>query len=96
MGWGWTSERRRSQANGIRRGKPWTRSTGPRTIEGEARAARNADRGGQRRARRETAKALNVGLRAQRESVGEVITLATRWHEHQPDTGTHNRDDGLA
>jgi hypothetical protein len=32
----------------IREWKPWERSTGPRTSEGKARAARNSDKGGMR------------------------------------------------
>ena len=64
---GWTDERRKQQAEAIRRWRPWERATGPRTTEGKARSARNADRGGQRRKCREMVKALNAGMRAQRE-----------------------------
>ena len=45
---GWTLERRARQAKAIRRWRPWRRSTGPRTAEGKAGSARNADRGGHR------------------------------------------------
>ena len=38
---GWTPERRARQAAMIRTWKPWERSTGPRTIDGKARVARN-------------------------------------------------------
>lgn len=41
----WTAERRARQAEAIRDWAPWTRSTGPRSAEGKARASRNADRG---------------------------------------------------
>jgi hypothetical protein len=33
---GWTPERRKRQAQMIRRWRPWERSTGPRTPEGHA------------------------------------------------------------
>jgi len=73
---GWTPERRAQQAQAIRRWRPWEHATGPRTIEGKARSARNADRGGQRRMFREMAKALNAGMRAQREALGELNNSA--------------------
>ena len=38
----WTPERRARQAEIIRRTKPWTRSTGPRTVAGKARSSQNA------------------------------------------------------
>ena len=41
---GWTSARRAKQAQAIRTWRPWEHSTGPRTAEGKARAASNADR----------------------------------------------------
>ena len=39
---GWTEERRKIQAEAIRRWKPWEKSIGPRTPEGNARCKRNA------------------------------------------------------
>src|SRR4030095_2585834 len=42
----------------IHRWKPWSRSTGPRTPEGKARASRNADTGGTRRRLSQLARAL--------------------------------------
>ena len=44
----WTSEARLKQAERIRALCPWTKSTGPRTEAGKARAARNAWKGGVR------------------------------------------------
>jgi hypothetical protein len=41
---GWTSARRAKQAQAIRTWRPWEHSTGPRTPEGKARAAGNAER----------------------------------------------------
>ena len=69
---GWTPERRTRQAALIRTWKPWAQSTGPRTAEGKARAARNAFKGGQRQALQELRKALNSLLRDQREGLRRV------------------------
>lgn len=41
---GWPPSRRRAQAETIRRTRPWTRSTGPRTTAGKATCARNGYR----------------------------------------------------
>ncbi|PXA87709.1 hypothetical protein DMC47_31400 [Nostoc sp. 3335mG] len=49
---GWSPERRARQSEAIRRWKPWERSTGPQTVDGKARASRNADKGGKRSALR--------------------------------------------
>lgn len=38
---GWTPERRARQAELIRSWRPWERSTGPRTVEGIAKASAN-------------------------------------------------------
>jgi hypothetical protein len=69
---GWTTERRRRQAEAIRRWQPSEHSTGPRSVEGKARSARNAYRGGHRRRWRELVKSLNAGLRAQRETLSRI------------------------
>ncbi len=42
---GWTLERRQKQSAAIQRWKPWERSTDPKTPEGKARSAANADKG---------------------------------------------------
>lgn len=68
---GWTSERRARQAEAIRRWKPWTKSTGPKTPNGKARAKMNGYRGGHWRKMRELSKAMNALLRAQRDALGE-------------------------
>jgi hypothetical protein len=65
---GWTPERCRRQAQAIQRWRPWERSTGPRTLEGKARASRNGWKGGTRPMLRELAKLL----RTQREYLGEL------------------------
>lgn len=41
----WTIERRQKQAEAIQGWKPWEKSTGPKTTEGKAVAARNSDKG---------------------------------------------------
>ena len=66
---GWTPERRARQAQAIRRWRPWEHSTGPRTAEGKARAARNAYTGGRWRRDRELLTALRRALREQREAM---------------------------
>ena len=62
---GWTPERRRSQAEAIRRWRPWEKSTGPRSAAGKAKVARNAFKGDTRGMLR----ALGRALRAQREAI---------------------------
>jgi hypothetical protein len=74
---GWTSERRAQQAQAIRRWRPWEHATGPRTADGKARSARNADRGGQRRQWREMIKALNGGMRTQRQATKSLQHATT-------------------
>ncbi len=45
---GWTPERRRLQADAIRKWRPWEKSTGPRTAMGKAKVSGNAYKGGTR------------------------------------------------
>ncbi len=54
----WTPERRARQAEAVSRWKPWERSTGPRTVDGKAKASRNAYKGGTRTMLRELARHL--------------------------------------
>ena len=42
----WTEERRKKQAETIRKHKPWEKSTGPKTRKGKARASLNALKSG--------------------------------------------------
>ena len=58
MGYCRTPEHRRLRAELIHKWKPWTLSTGPKTPEGKARVARNADRGGDRQTLRSLARVL--------------------------------------
>ena len=46
MAKGWTEERRRRQAEMIRKHKPWEKSTGPRSAAGKARSRMNAVKSG--------------------------------------------------
>ena len=74
---GWTPERRARQSALIRTWKPWVRSTGPRTAEGKARAARNGDKGsewkGERDKLREVQSTVSGLLRRQRDLLRRVI-----------------------
>jgi len=63
----WTPERRRKQAEAIRRWKPWAQSTGPVTPEGKERVSRNAWKGGHRAQLRELSKMVNAEIQAARE-----------------------------
>jgi hypothetical protein len=54
----WTPQQRQQQAERIRSWCPGKYSTGPRTAEGKARAARNGWKGGHREMLRELARAL--------------------------------------
>jgi hypothetical protein len=42
----WTEDRKARQAELIRNWRPWEGSTGPRTVDGMAKASRNARKGG--------------------------------------------------
>lgn len=61
-----------TDAEVIRRWRPWERSTGPRTASAEARSARDAYRGGLRPASRNTAAALRVMLGRQGAFLGQI------------------------
>ena len=56
---GWTSERRRRQAELVTSWKPWELSTGPRSLEGKLHVARNAWRGCLRQMLRDLSKLVN-------------------------------------
>ena len=63
----WTPEQRQLQAEAIRRWKPWTRSTGPRTAQGKAKVSSHAYTGSEWANLREAIKALNQALRQQKD-----------------------------
>lgn len=65
---GWTVERRKRQAEAIRRWQPWKQSTGPKTEAGKARTAMNGYKGGTRPQLRE----LGRLLREQRKTLDEL------------------------
>ena len=58
----------------IRRWQPWTRSTGPRTEAGKAKASRNAWKGGYWREIRELRRMLNAEILEAREYARHVTT----------------------
>lgn len=62
---GWTPERRAKQSAMMRRLKPWTRSTGPKTPQGKKRSSLNAYKHGMR-------SAALLRLRA-------VMAMQSRW-----------------
>ena len=74
----WTAAQRARYAALIRTRRPWEQSTGPRTPDGKARSARNADRGGQWRRERVMMRALRAGLEAQQDALGRFARTVTR------------------
>ena len=69
---GWTPERRARQAEAIRKWRPWERSTGPRSPNGKAQSALNANQGGVWRDLRQAIKDLNEALREQRKTLKDI------------------------
>ena len=68
----WTTERRLKQSLMIRTWKPWERSTGPKTPEGKAVAARNPWKGGHRAKLREIIQLVNMEIRQARDMVDSI------------------------
>ena len=56
----WTAEQRKQQSLKIRQWQPWQDSTGAKTVEGKAKASRNAFKGGFKKQLREFSKLLKV------------------------------------
>lgn len=67
----WTLEQRQRQREAIRKWKPWTQSTGPKSADGKRVASRNAWTGGYFIQMRALIQQLNEVLREQRERLGE-------------------------
>jgi hypothetical protein len=63
---GWTPERRAKQAELIRQWMPWKQSTGPKSVEGKERVAKNAWTGGHRQKMRELTKMVNEQVKQSR------------------------------
>jgi len=63
---GWNPARRAAPAAPIRNWKPWEQSTGPRTVDGKRRVARNAYQGNQRAELRRMMRHVRELLRDQR------------------------------
>ena len=76
----------------IRAWKPWELSTGPRTVEGKARTARNGFKGGQWRELHELTKSLNALLREQRKGCDGLLGDGSVHGAARP----RQRDDGAA
>ena len=68
----WTAERRKQQAEAIKRWRPWDKSTGPVTAEGKAKVSRNAFKGGHREIMRQLGNLL-----AEQRRVVRDVTAAT-------------------
>ena len=68
---GWTPQRKAKQALAIQSWKPWTRATGPKTLEGKTTVARNAFKGGNRPALRQSIAALNQYFRNNDDFLGK-------------------------
>ncbi|CAN5738932.1 hypothetical protein BH11PSE12_BH11PSE12_04030 [soil metagenome] len=66
---GWTTERRKRQAELIRQWAPWAKSTGPRSQAGKAAVSRNSWRGGHRQQLRELSKLVNEEIRQARDMI---------------------------
>lgn len=65
----WTVEQRRQQAKAIKRWKPWESSTGPRSLEGKAKASVNAFTGGEQAKLRQFIRTINQVLKEQKKEI---------------------------
>lgn len=81
---GWTAERRKRQAAAIHRWKPWERSTGPKTTEGKAIAARNAYSGATRPLLRDLARALREWSGYEPQPHSDISLLAGNLRGRRP------------
>jgi hypothetical protein len=75
---GWTAERRKQQAEAIRRWKPWESSTGPRSDAGKRRSAMNGYRDGERQAWPAFCRDVLGALRAHDRAMRALGRLAAR------------------
>ena len=66
----WTPEQRQRQRELIQSWKPWEKSTGAKTLEGKAKASKNAVKTGKSLEVRELIKCLNGLLREQKKMIG--------------------------
>lgn len=65
----WSTEERQRQRELIQLWKPWTKSTGAKTLEGKTRSAQNAFKTGKSIEIREMIKQLNKLLKDQKELI---------------------------
>ena len=76
MNHGWTSERKKRQAEAIRKWEPWKQSTGPKTEEGRKTSSMNAFKHGMRSAEHREVERLIAQLgRLEREMREDVSSL---------------------
>ena len=66
----WSAEERQRQRELIQRWKPWTKSTGAKTLEGKKRSSQNSFKTGKSVEIREMIRQLNKLLRKQKEILG--------------------------
>lgn len=59
----WTAEQRKQQSLKIRQWQPWTKSTGPKTIQGKRIASRNAFKGAWRPRLRELSRMVKQQMK---------------------------------
>lgn len=74
-----TPEHRRLRGELIRKWKPWEKSTGPKTVEGKARAAKRGYKGGWRKQMQE----LRRLLKDQEQARGQLKCSATGYDRFQ-------------
>lgn len=66
----WTPEQRQQQAEAIRRWKPWTQSTGPKTVQGKGKVSGNAYSGGEWARLLQAIKDFNKVVREKKDLIG--------------------------
>ena len=71
---GWSLERRKQQSEAIKRWKPWSRSTGPKSRDGKATVSGNAWAGGDRPKLRQAIKELKAVMRQQQNLLASLKT----------------------
>ena len=75
MNHGWTLERKKKQAEAIKRWKPWIQSTGPKTEEGKKASSMNALKHGMRSAGNREVERLIAQLGRLEREMREEISL---------------------
>ena len=68
----WTTEQRKQQSLKVRQWQPWQHSTGAKTIDGKARASRNAFKVGLIQNIKLLGKQLNILMREQKQRIKDI------------------------